>query len=353
MSTKPHQKAPVWLLILIFTYAASLVALTILNRVGADLWWFGAFNLYLPQAVWAVPGILITAFALKVARQWIWVPLLGVAWVVGPLMGLCWPLSAPRESQGSVPLRVMTWNIKYGTHDKLAHLELMHDIDMNNPAVVLLQDAGGLLDGPFGKFFSRWNVRTDGQYVIASRLPLGEIQVRRMSFSGGDHTCVRTQLKLGGTDVALYNVHFESPRSGLNALRVVKQKPWYLPKAVQTLANNVEARFSQVQELREYIRQEKGPVIVAGDLNSPDVSLVCATLRAVGLHDAFAEGGRGYGYTYGHFLLQHRAPAFNFSWMRIDHIMVSSQFQSQRCWTGTYMASDHRPVIADLALYRN
>jgi endonuclease/exonuclease/phosphatase family metal-dependent hydrolase len=350
MTSKPNRRSPSWLLTLLLSYTALLAALTILNYAGADRWWFGAFNLYLPQAVWALPGIFLAAIAFKLARSWIWLPLLGIAWVAGPLMGLCWPVHLPRDVQGSEPLRVMTWNVKYGTHDKLAHLALKHDIEENNPDIVFLQDAGGVLDGLLGKYFKTWNVRSSGQYVIASRLPLGELQVRRMSFQGGDHTCVRTQTQINGTVVALYNVHFESPRSGLNALRVVKRNPQQLPEGVQKFETNVEARFSQVQALHEYIRQERGPVIVAGDLNSPDASQVCATLRDVGLHDAFAEGGKGYGYTYGHFLLQHRLPVVNFSWMRIDHIMLSPQFSTQRCWTGTHEASDHRPVIADLVL---
>jgi endonuclease/exonuclease/phosphatase family metal-dependent hydrolase len=114
----------------------------------------------------------------------------------------------------------------------------------------------------------------------------------------------------------------------------------------------VQARYIQAQALREYISQEKGPFIVAGDLNSPDDSWVCVTLRAAGLHDAFAEGGKGYGYTYGHSLLQKRLPALKTSWMRIDHILTSRQFQTRDCRVGTANASAHRPVIADLVLGR-
>lgn len=244
----------------------------------------------------------------------------------------------------------MTWNVKYGMHDELAHMALINDIERNNPAVLLLQDAHGALIGPLEKYFNNWNVRSYGQYIIASRLPLGELQVQRISFPGEEHAWVRTRLLIGGTAVALYNVHFQTPRWGLNALRVVRKKPWYLPKAVQQLEDNVAARFTQVRTLRDYIRKEQGPVIIAGDLNSPDASKVCATLRDAGFHDAFAEGGKGYGYTYGHFLLKHRLPAIDISWMRIDHIMVNSQFQSRHCWIGTGEASDHRPVIADLVL---
>ena len=263
-------------------------------------------------------------------------------------MGFCWSLHPPEESQGSVSLRVMTWNVKYSSHDNLAHMALIRDIELNKPVVVILQDADGALNGPLGKYFSTWNVRSYGQYIIASRLPLGDLKVLQISFPGEEHTCVRTQFQVNATTVALYNVHFQTPRWGLNAIRVARRKPLYLPKAIQRLENNVGARLTQVQILREYISKEQGPVIIAGDLNSPDASQVCATLRAVDLHDAFAESGNGFGYTYGHLLLRHWVPTFNFSWIRIDHILLSSQFQSRHCWTGTGKVSAHRPVIADL-----
>lgn len=351
MTIKSHSKTPVWLFALIFIYVAILAVLTVINGLGADRWWFGALNLYLPQAVWAVPGIFIFVLTLKISRQWALVPLLCLVWVAGPLMGFCWPSRLFEELPDGLPLRVMTWNVKYGTHDELAHLALIHDIDKNNPALILLQDANGALNGSLKKYLSGWNVRSYGQYVVASRLPLDELQVLPMSFPRNEHAFVRTRLRIGGTAVTIYNVHFQTPRWGLNALKAVRKKPRYLPRAVQQLEDNVAVRFIQVRTLREYISREQGPVIVAGDLNSPDASEVCATLRDTGLHDAFAEGGKGYGYTYGHFLLQHKLPAVNVSWMRIDHIMMSSRFQTRRCWVGTGEASDHRPVIADLVLF--
>jgi vancomycin resistance protein VanJ len=350
ISNWPLRKVPFWLLCLNGAYATVLLALTFLNWAGADRWWFGALNLYIPQAIWAVPGILLALIMFLFARRWVWLPLLGVLWVAGPIMGFCWPVHVSLEAPGSLPFRVMTWNVKYGSHDKLATLAIKYDIDWNKPSIVLLQDAGGVLNGPLGEYFSSWNVRSDGQYVIASRFPLGELQVRRISFWGEEHTCVRTQVQVGKTAVTLYNVHLQTPRWGLNAFRAARKRPWYLPGAIEQLENNVAARLFQVRALREYVRQEQGPVLIVGDLNSPDNSLECAALRETGLHDAFAQGGSCYGYTYGHFLLQNRVPSLNFSWMRIDHIMVSRHFLSRNCWTGTGTASDHRPVIADLSL---
>lgn len=357
MTTKLHRKKPAWLFMPIFAYLAILAALTVLNHLGADRLWFGALNLYLPQVVWALPGVLLAAFTFKVARRWIWMPVLGIAWVLGPLMGFCWTLNAPSVSSGTVSLRVMTWNVKYDRNDTLSHVAIMNEIDRNNPTVVLLQEAQGMLDGPFGDYFRTWNVRSYGQYLIASRIPLGELLVIPIPFPGegstcpgAEHTCVRTKIQIGGMTAVIYNVHFESPRWGLGAFRAVARNPLNLPEAVQQLEHNVAARLAQIRTLREDVRQEQLPVIFAGDLNSPDSSLVSKILGALDLHDAFAEGGKGYGYTYGHDLLKHRVPTLNASWMRIDHIMMSSQFQSRRCWTGTGKASEHRPVIADLVL---
>lgn len=347
MTTATRRKVPVWFLTLTCAYGAILAAMTILNRFGSDRWWFGALNLYLPQIVWAVPGVLLTALSLgRAARRWIWAPLLCIAWVLGPIMGLCWHGHAPR----SASVRIMTWNVKYGGYNKITQFAISCDIDSARPDVVLLQDAGGLLNGPIGRFFRGWNVRSFGQYIIASRLPLDEGEVRLIPFSGENHTCLRCRLHVGTKTVILYSVHFLSPRWGLDAFREVRRLPWYLPSAVQQLEENVEARLSQARTLREMVRQEREPVIVAGDLNSPDSSLACAALREAGLHDAFAEGGEGYGYTYGHSLLRRRLPWHGVSWMRIDHIMLSPELQSGACKAGTEKVSEHRPVIAEVVL---
>jgi hypothetical protein len=246
----------------------------------------------------------------------------------------------------------MTWNVKYGGYDKLRQLAITGHIYEVGPDVVLMQDAGGLLNGPIGHFFRQWNVRSFGQYVIASKLPLDEAEVRWIPFHGENHTCLRCRLHVGAKTLILYDVHFQSPREGLDALREARRQLWYLPSAVQQLEDNVEARLSQARALRELIRHEQEPVVVAGDLNSPEASLACAALREAGLHDAFAEAGRGYGYTYGHFLLRRRLPWHGASWMRIDHVMLSSQLRSNACRAGAEYASEHRPVIADVVFRR-
>jgi vancomycin resistance protein VanJ len=347
MKTPSRAKHPARLLRLILGYGLFLALLTVLHRLGPDRWWPGAFNLYLPQAVWLVPVLLLTILALVYARPWIWVLGIYCLWIGGPIMGFCWNFhghseSATRDSS----FRIMTCNIKYGQRDISA---LFRDIDQYKPDIVLLQDVKIGMTSELGTFFKGWNVRSSGQYLIASRLPFAKVEVSGLSLPGENDLGLRTVLRLGNIPITLYNVHLLTPRAGLNAFRPARKQPSLIVQAVQDLQDNVERRLIQARLLVDFVQQERGVVIVAGDLNSPDESLVCQELRNAHLHDAFAEGGRGYGYTYGHFLLRGRLPWLpGASWMRIDHIMLSSQLRSQRCWTGTDAASDHRPVFADL-----
>ena len=342
-------KRPIWLPGLIIAYGMFLTLLTVLNWSGADRWWLGALNLYLPQAVWLAPVLLLTTFSIKSATRWIWVLGFYGAWVCGPIMGLCWNLHghlAPASAGATI--RFMTCNIKDSRRDVAA---LIQDLVRYEPDVVFLQDAGNPTDGPLGVYFRDWNICSNGQYVIASRWPLAKAEALLISQPKDQEYLLRTVVQIGRTPISLYNVHLLTPRDGLNALRAARKQPGQFAGAVQDLQDNVEHRILQAAKVSDFVRQEPGAIILAGDLNSPDESLVCKALREANLHDAFVEGGRGYGFTYGHFLLRGRIPWLpRISWMRIDHIMLSSRLQAKHCWTGTGEASDHRPVFADLTV---
>jgi endonuclease/exonuclease/phosphatase (EEP) superfamily protein YafD len=337
------------LLVLIVLYGMTLAVITSVNHMGAEHWWLGALNLYLPQVLWAAPALLLLAVSPMAGRHWIWLPALYMVWVLGPIMGFRWSSQTPPGPMTTPVLRVLTCNAKFGVRDSG---ELLNDIVRYQPEVVLLQDANGLLNSPDGKCFAKWNVRSFGQYVIASKLPLSAAKVHTVSSPSGNFAFLRCQVSHGASVIALYNVHFQSPRDSLNAFRTEREGSWHFPDAIQELEQNAATRLHQAREIRKLVESESCPVILAGDLNSPEPSRVCATLKDAGLQDAFSEGGRGYGYTYGHFLLQHRIPWLHLSWMRLDHIMASSRMHVWRCWVGNGWASDHRPVIADLIFVR-
>jgi vancomycin resistance protein VanJ len=318
-----------------------------MNWLGADRWWFGALNLYLPQSIWALPGLLLTGAVATMHRRLLWLPLLCVTWVLGPLMGLHWSWQ-PALNPEQTSFRIMTCNVKYGSRDIPI---LFDEIHRNHPDIVLFQDATRLLDSPDGSFFREWDIRYYGQFVIASRIPLEDAEVEWLNPPGQTDGCLRCRFMIAGTHITLYNVHLLSPREALSLVPAALKNHSLRSYTAAQLTESARIRYRQAQTLATLVIREPGAVIVAGDLNSPDASRVCTTLREAGLHDAFAQGGSGYGYTYGHFLIPEiRLPLPAFSFIRIDHIMMSSHLRTVRCWTGTAAASDHRPVYADLVV---
>lgn len=336
---KRLQKPPLALTLLNAAYLLVLLVLTLSNATGPEGWWLGSLNLYLPQWIWALPAAVILPLTFGFARRWAWVPLLALLWVLGPVMGFCWHWGlpagsdAPRPAVSGVRLRVMTYNVKGGRHDGAA---VVRDIRAFHPDLIQFQDSEDVLKGPVGVALAGWNVRVSGQYVVASPSPISELEPRDISYAGGTpHHCVRYLLQVGRTQVAVYDVHLLSPRLGLISVRHRK---------IGGIVGNTEARLQEAVHLADYVRQETGPTLVTGDLNAPVQSLVCRGLFAAGLRDAFSESGYGYGYSYGAFT------PVGHSYVRIDHILASRQWQFENCWVGNEIGSEHCPVIADLVL---
>jgi vancomycin resistance protein VanJ len=326
-------------------YGLLLALISWTNAVGPERWWVSALNLFLPQWIWGVPAILLLIAALlpkgdkkkrfdRFTKYSLFAILGSLAWVLGPVMGFCWRMPGrTKPVSGGVRLRVMTYNIKWGHRDMSAILQEIVD---TQPDLLLPQDSGDTLDGFLGELLRDWNVCHEGQYIIASHLPLSDVQIGSLSFFGEKHSYLRCLLHLGQSKIMVYDIHMLTPRWGLEALRY--------REGISGFDRDVQARLQQAGELAQDLQRERTPVLIAGDLNAPLQSLVCRQLLHAGLQDAFAESGWGYGYTYGHKLRLHH------SYMRIDHILVSAPWQVTGCWTGNAEGSDHRPVIADLLL---
>ncbi|MBA2682020.1 MAG: endonuclease/exonuclease/phosphatase family protein, partial [Ktedonobacteraceae bacterium] len=336
---KKRQRPPLMITLLNLAYLFLLLVLTLSNAAGPEGWWLGSFNLYLPQWLWALPTVLILPLTFGFARKWVWVPLLALLWVLGPIMGFCWhwglpvlPEAVPARVPG-VRLRVMTYNVKGGRHDGAA---IVRDIRTFHPDLIQFQDSEDVLKGPVGQALAGWNIRVSGQYVVASLSPISELEPRDISYVGGSpHHCVRYLLQLGKTPVAVYNVHLLSPRLGLVSVR---------HRQIGGIVGNTESRLQEAARLAGYVQAETGPTVVTGDLNAPVQAIVCRGLFAAGLRDAFSESGYGYGYSYGAFT------PIGHSYVRIDHILASRQWQFSNCWVGNEIGSEHCPVIADLVL---
>lgn len=153
----------------------------------------------------------------------------------------------------------------------------------------------------------------------------------------------RALIQWQGQTVAVYNVHLHSfsrerpwkVRDGER--RLFSASAWY--DAVSSYRTDFRVRAEQARRLRMVLEAEDRPFIVCGDLNSTPANWVYAHL-VDGLQDAFGQSGRGWGGTY-----HARLPLF-----RIDHIFASKEWEVRAAHVSKAMASDHRPIIADLAL---
>lgn len=281
-----------------------------------------------------MPSLVLFPLTIWKSRQWTWLSAATSLCVAGPLMGFCWSVRPAAEGQ---PLRVMTYNVELW--NKLALVEIAREIREHNPDILCLQDARGALVSNLESVLSEWNVAVQDQYVIASRFPfIRAAAAAPRSTRGQPHFIVRVAVH--GRPVTVVNAHFITPRVALTAVG----REQFQTRGIRIIARNVSRRLNEAASLADSVRDVQGPLIILGDLNAPPPSLVSRRLREVGLTDAFAASGRGYGYTYGHDEL------FGHSFVRIDRIFLSQHFVPARTLVGGTTGSDHRPVIADLVL---
>ncbi len=97
-------------------------------------------------------------------------------------------------------------------------------------------------------------------------------------------------------------------------------------------------RRQQVSEMLAFLGDSKTPAILMGDLNAEPTALELAPLFAR-LHDASSVSGEP-GLTY---------PA-DIPKKRIDYVLVSDHFRIRAASVPVTLASDHRPVVAELVL---
>jgi endonuclease/exonuclease/phosphatase (EEP) superfamily protein YafD len=314
-----------------------LAGVSVANATGPERLGPAVVLLYAPVALFCIPAALLLIYSLIWVRRMVVIPLLHLLWIVWPIMGFCYntPSAAPAGEDG-IRVRVMTYNVKWGAHGKEAIAE---EVRRWHPDLLLMQDVAGAYTGekPPDKL-DPMKMRDGAEFLAGSRLPISDPLVEMLKPDVPNGYITRYTAGSPPNEFNMVNVHLRSPRRGLNA--VINSGV----QATDVLSTNSESRLDEVDALVRTIQRLKGPILIAGDFNAPLASAVCHKIMATGLRDAFVEGGRGYGYTYGQNTFVHRP------YIRIDHIFVSKEWQVLNCWVGGTAGSDHRPVIADLWL---
>lgn len=297
---------------------AMVVTVVALERFPGELWWPTLLLAYLPQELWLIPSIVLTA-CLLARRRWgaaAGTAVVGVA-ALTMLLGVPIPQA---ESRTTSDLRVATWNLNYGRGGKaVPELALAAW-----PDVICLQEANpwahnglpALLKLPQ---FGGWHYKVCGELVILSRFPLKRL--------GTTHSALWVSADVDGREVVIVNVHMAIPfRPGPSMLHPGKLRA----------ANSL--RMSQVEELLASLPTDR-PAIICGDFNTPPNTRIYRALASA-LTNSFQRCGRGAGLSF----------LTALPLVRIDHIFLTKDVLPVRCWMPRVRASNHRPVCADIHL---
>lgn len=308
-------------------YLVGLLLLPAVWTWKGERQWLLALLRYSPAMAYLVPPAVLALAALLLKSPTPRLPLLASLVVVyalyaDPVVSLA--THAPGK------LRVLSYNILGGRLDHGGQIgSFLHRQDCD---LILLQEAYRppygedpipaiqralpgyhmVRGGDFGELaiFSRTPIRKSQEFSLACRRP-----------------ALWAEVELEGRPVRVLNVHYDH----FDKVRTRK---------VRTLLRaTARARARQTDLLEQELARWNGPVILAGDFNSPPGSDTPTRLREK-LQDAYACVGRGLGQSF---------PSFFPLW-RIDYVYASRHFQVCRCAPLPVTLSDHRPIRAELNL---
>ncbi len=330
--------------IVVIAVAITVFLICAAYEIGPEYSWPLAFLQYVPYYVFLIPALVAFIVSFRLPIVWRCIAGMALALVLTVVMGL----EIGVRDKGSERIRVMTYNVKdYIALDSADGLAtIASEVARHDPDILMLQDASRLnkrfdtTPAALRLLFDNRQVYSFGQYTVASRYPLRNCKSGKISYREQPHTYVHCIVDTGFTQIDLFTAHFLTPRDGLNAVRHERFS------GVDEWEQNVADRMAQASALAKDMQASIRPIILAGDFNAPDSSLVVRTIRSGGVRDAFAAAGLGYGYSYGHSF----RPGISF--LRIDHIFVGPSIGVADCFVGGKLASPHRPVIADLLLNR-
>ena len=235
-------------------------------------------------------------------------------------------------------MRVLSCNTKDGKIDRDALATLITNLSVD---IVSLQELPRWFALPI---LEGWHVQRVAGVAIYSRYPLepGKIVWAahpphiRKRLSGLSAVVDAPQGKF-----FFCAVHLPSARYGLQ--NIVSRDMGVDPSKAGMLEGETSGREQASRHVATLAESVSLPVIVAGDFNMPRQSRIFKDVWGR-FHDAFEETASGYGWT---FHDEYRGIPVPLS---IDHVVTGNGAKPQDFVVGPDIYSDHRPIIADVAL---
>lgn len=327
-------------------YPLALATIVLALRFVGERWWVTLAAMYLPRLGFALPLPVIVVFLryVRAPLRFLALQVVSILLLLFPLMGLNPGLGRLQARPSGPVIRLMTFNVSFG---RAGVANVISQARGAGADIVLLQDASFRLQDELKKGFQGWQLRVDGEFIIATRFGIGNVfvppdLVYPQGRGGAHYVHYALDTPLGSVDV--FNVHPTSPRPGLEEVRgnglrqEIMSGRLLLGKASGPVEWNAYRRRRQVAGIAERANASPHAVIIAGDTNLPGLSWILGE-HLGNYRDAFSQAGAGFGFTF---------PS-NRPWMRIDRILTNGRLRAVDFGVGAATRSDHRSVFAVLA----
>ncbi|HJN17719.1 MAG TPA: endonuclease/exonuclease/phosphatase family protein [Armatimonadota bacterium] len=281
-----------------------------------------------PLAYLVIPAIVLAIAALSLDR-------IAIMWGIGCaalcLVTVAMPslqLRSPQVSEART-IRVVTWNV-HSAVDRIDEFRtVVAELD---PDIICLQEAWskrfrGIMPGADGFRSNSMLILTKGEIVDTEIIDprLEDEPTRR------DPPVATISLPQG--EVSICCVHFYSYQLAGVVRDARKKSAW------RQIGRTATRRAGQMAAVVEWLDRQTGPAIIAGDFNNPPRGRIYSEL-ADRLTDSFARAGTGFGWSF-----PRARPV-----IRIDYVWTSEDLTPISCKALATGPSDHRPVVADIAL---
>ncbi|HID23159.1 MAG TPA: hypothetical protein EYP14_12260 [Planctomycetaceae bacterium] len=322
-----------------------------LLSVVSESWWLSCALTYLPRRPYALPALVLLFAGLCCDRRTFWLSVAAAGLALGPIAGFQLPAVHTIYTMRNTtsvgkppPLKIVTCNVQQFRPD---FATVLQEVGRENPDVVAFQECVG--DHPLLKrFFRGWNRIQVGELWVGSKYPLRELGRCRTTGSGR-RTAIAVLIDARGQAFVLVNLHFMTPRHTLRGLTLKGLLSGDDLRAVESM---IERRSAEAGETWRFVEEVAAgqPVVICGDFNTPSSSSLYRAYWS-NYTNAFDVAGFGYGFTAP--CASHRHWPDGWPWIRVDHILVSSDWRVLSCRVGRKNGSDHRLVAAQLTQRRD
>lgn len=294
---------------------------------------------------------------------------LAVVWLIGSPATLRYlPLNFNEKRTDALDedrtdlLKVMSYNVAaFGgqKHTRQRPNDILQYIKMTDADIVCLQEAitsdsswGMVSSAELKQFFSTQypyihfalaQKQAGSALILLSKYPIAK--VRHLPLPSSTNGGMGYTLEVRGRKLKLMNLHLESfhlrQKDGRKYIALARQGDAFgLKDALNTKLGPVFKRRSKQAEILQRIidKTDRDNLIICGDFNDTPISYTLRLLSQ-GLHDTYAESGRGTGYSF----------ASGIFIVRIDHILAGQSFVPEYSLVDhSITASDHYPIISYL-----